>query len=98
MTATALTPNREFSVADAYHYNQSGPVRWIISHLLRYKIFLTSFFLASTVHTVLFSIVPGLIGSAFDEVLQAEPDPGRLTTRLATTGFKTIKFPLIDQK
>ncbi len=96
MTATALTPNREFSVADAYHYNQSGPVRWIISHLLRYKVFLISFVLASTVHTILFSIVPGLVGSAFDEVLQAEPDLGRLLSIALTILGVVIARGLVD--
>ena len=78
MTATALATKREFSVADEYHYNQSGPVRWIISHLLRYKIFLVSFFLASTATGVLFSFIPSLTGQAFNEVLQPDPDPRRL--------------------
>ena len=27
---------REFRLEDEIHYNRSGPVRWIISHLARY--------------------------------------------------------------
>ena len=34
---------REFSVADEHMYNRSGPVRWILSHLLRYPHLLVSF-------------------------------------------------------
>ena len=78
MTATALATKREFSVADEFHYNQSDPVRWIISHLLRYKIFLVSFFVASTTTGILFSAIPSLTGQAFDEVLRPETDPRRL--------------------
>ncbi|NIW96266.1 MAG: ATP-binding cassette domain-containing protein [Phycisphaerae bacterium] len=80
LTATAITPKREFSLAEEYHYNRSGPIRWIISHLLRYKGFLVSFILASTTTSILFSAVPRLTGLAFDEVLQPEPDSRRLLT------------------
>jgi ATP-binding cassette, subfamily B, bacterial len=69
---------REFSVPDEHIYNRSGPVRWIISHLLRYPHFLVSFLLAATLTNVLFSTVPRLTGLAFDEVLQPEPDSRHL--------------------
>ena len=71
-------PKREFSVADEHIYDRSSPVRWIVSHLLRYPYFLTSFLLAAMLTNVLFSAVPRLTGLAFDEVLRPEPDPGRL--------------------
>ena len=71
---------REFSVGDEYIYNRSGPVRWIISHLLRYPHFLISFLLAATLTNVLFSTVPRLTGLAFDEVLKPEPSTSRLLT------------------
>src|SRR5262245_7207747 len=71
---------REFSVADEHVYDRSGPVRWIISHLLRYPHFLASFLLAATLTNVLFSAIPRLTGLAFDEVLKPEPSPGRLLT------------------
>ncbi|HEY1017280.1 MAG TPA: ABC transporter ATP-binding protein [Herpetosiphonaceae bacterium] len=31
-----MARNSEFTVEDAYRYNQSGPLRWIVSHVLRY--------------------------------------------------------------
>jgi ATP-binding cassette, subfamily B, bacterial len=69
---------REFSVANEHVYDRSGPVRWILSHLIRYPHFLASFLLAATLTNVLFSAVPRLTGMAFDEVLQPEPSPSRL--------------------
>jgi ATP-binding cassette, subfamily B, bacterial len=69
---------REFSVASEHMYDRSSPVRWIISHLLRYPPLLASFLLAATLTNVLFSAVPRLTGLAFDEVLQPEPSPSRL--------------------
>nr|MBA3872162.1 ABC transporter ATP-binding protein [Anaerolineae bacterium] len=29
----------EFTVSDTYPYNRSNPIRWIFSHVLRYKLF-----------------------------------------------------------
>ena len=71
---------REFSVANEHVYDRSGPLRWILSHLLRYPHFLASFLLAATLTNVLFSAIPRLTGLAFDEVLKPEPSPGRLLT------------------
>jgi ATP-binding cassette subfamily B protein len=71
---------REFSVADEHVYDRSGPVRWIISHLLRYPHFLASFLFAATLTNVLFAAIPRLTGLAFDEVLRPEPSPQRLLT------------------
>ena len=69
---------REFSVADEYQFNRSGPLRWILSHLLRYPNFLASFLVAATFTNILFSAIPRLTGLAFDDVLRPEPDPKRL--------------------
>jgi ATP-binding cassette subfamily B protein len=78
LAATAIRAKREFSVADEYQYDRSTPVRWVISHLVRYKIFLVSFILASILANVLFAAVPVITGLAFDEVLQPEPSWERL--------------------
>ena len=69
---------REFSVANEYVYNHSGPVRWIISHLLCYPHLLISFLIAGTLTNVLFSAVPRLTGLVFDEVLRPAPSSSRL--------------------
>jgi ATP-binding cassette, subfamily B, bacterial len=71
---------REFSIAGEHVYNRSGPVRWILSHLLRYPHLMVSFFLAATLTNVVFSTIPRLTGLAFDEVLKTSPDPRRLVT------------------
>jgi ATP-binding cassette subfamily B protein len=91
--ATALSQSkREFSVAGEHQYNRAGPVRWIISHLLRYPLLLTSFLCAATLTNVLFSVVPLLTGQAFDAVLQSPPDVGRLlTVALSILGIVLIR-------
>jgi ATP-binding cassette subfamily B protein len=65
--------NREFTIADEYHYNRKGPIRWIVSHLLRHKFFLTAFILGTALAQVLQSVIPTLIGAAFAEVLKPQP-------------------------
>jgi len=90
----ALAPpfRREFSVADEYVYDRSGPLRWILSHLLRYKLFLAIFLSAATLTNLLFSAVPTLTGRAFDEVLQPEPSLRRLLLlSLAVLGIVLVR-------
>ena len=61
---------REFTITNEYQYNHSSPVRWIISHVLRYKRYIASFMLASIVTNILYAFVPLLTGMAFNAVLQ----------------------------
>jgi ATP-binding cassette subfamily B protein len=71
-------------------------VRWILSHLLRYPHFLTSFLLAAALTNLLFSAIPRLSGLAFDEVLRPEPDPGRLLTIALTILGLVLVRGLLD--
>jgi ATP-binding cassette subfamily B protein len=83
---------REFSVADEFVYDQSGPVRWILSHLRRYPLFLASFLLAATLVNVIFSAIPRITGLAFDEVLRPEPSSRRLLTiALSILGLMLVR-------
>src|SRR5215467_5576747 len=65
--------NREFTVAGAYRYNQRGPVRWIASHILRYKGVLAVFVCGTVLGEVLLAVVPSLIGVAFNIVARGGP-------------------------
>ncbi|MFQ5592645.1 MAG: ABC transporter ATP-binding protein [Anaerolineae bacterium] len=57
---------REFRLKDEYHYNRSGPVRWIISHVLRYPIFPLAMVLASVFNNAFYSFIQIFVGRAFD--------------------------------
>ena len=71
--------NREFTVAGAYRYNQRGTVRWIVSHILRYKRVLAVFVCGTVLGEVLLAIVPSLIGAAFNVVARGGSSaPGAL--------------------
>ncbi|HEY6408715.1 MAG TPA: ABC transporter ATP-binding protein [Ktedonobacteraceae bacterium] len=70
--------NREFTIANEYHYDRRSPVRWIISHLLRNKPFIASFILASIITNTLFASVPIFTGIAFNAVLQGTSGASQL--------------------
>ncbi len=64
---------REFTVSDEYHYDRASPVRWIVSHLLRYKHLILSYMLAAILTNILYSVIPLLTGQAFNVVLGGAP-------------------------
>lgn len=64
---------REFTVPNEYHYQRNGPIRWIISHVARYRFFLTLFLLATIISNGLYSVIPVMTGWAFDAVLHPAP-------------------------
>jgi len=72
--------NQEFTVANQVLYNHSGPIRWISSHLLRYKGYILGFVIGIGLANAAFAAVPNIVGLAFDEVLKPQPDAGRLLT------------------
>ncbi len=57
---------REFRLADETHYNRSGPVRWIISHLMRYPLFPVVAVLAAILNNTFYGNIQVFIGRAFD--------------------------------
>lgn len=60
---------REFTVEGEYSYNRRGPIRWILSHLLRYKGFIAVFAIGTILSNVMTSAIRTLTGRAFDVVL-----------------------------
>ncbi len=66
--------NREFTVANEVHYDRRGPIRWIISHVLRYKLYLLIFFVGTVTTQALTAFTPTLIGSAFTVIVRPHPD------------------------
>lgn len=71
-------PKREFTVAGEYHYRRSGPVRWVASHLLRYKHFLGSWLVAGIAAWLLAGSIPVLTGRAFGVITGPHPDGQQL--------------------
>ena len=57
---------REFTLENEYRYNRAGPVRWIISHTLRYPIFPLGLLLAAVLNNIFYSNIQVFIGRGFD--------------------------------
>jgi ATP-binding cassette subfamily B protein len=67
-------PRSEFTVADAYAYDQRTPVRWLLSHLSRYRLFFGAFIIGAVMATILNGAIPLVTGDAFDDVLDPNQD------------------------
>ena len=76
----------EFAVEGAYRYDRRTPLRWVLSHLLRYWPLLALFVLGAVATNVLFATVPRLTGRAFDGVLQGEGPEALARVALAIFG------------
>ncbi len=59
----------EFTVKNAYQYNESGPWRWITSHLLRYKYILIVTLILKVLDFVFYALGPVYVGEAADLVM-----------------------------
>lgn len=60
----------EFRLENEYHYNRSSPVRWIISHTLRYPLLPLGVLVTSILTNYTYSQIQILIGKAFDLIAQ----------------------------
>ncbi len=97
MSAASLSaPKREFTVAGEHHYNRAGPIRWILSHLLRYPPLIAAFLGCALVTDILFSALPRITGLAFDEVLRPEPSARRLLQIALIMGALALLRGLTD--
>jgi ATP-binding cassette subfamily B protein len=64
----------EFAISQTWQSDQRGPVRWILSHALRHKLFVLGVFIGAFSNAALAAAVPVLIGQAFDAVGTSPPD------------------------
>ncbi len=62
---------KEFRPVNEYRYNRSGPVRWIVSHVMRYPFFPLATILAAILNNWAYSYRQVLIGRAFDLISSA---------------------------
>jgi ATP-binding cassette subfamily B protein len=62
---------REFRLENEVHYDRSSPLRWIVSHALRYPLFWLIAIPTTLISNWVFSYVQVLIGQAFDLISSA---------------------------
>jgi ATP-binding cassette subfamily B protein len=70
----------EFTVANSYTYNRTSPLRWVISHVLRYWYLLAGMFIAYLIAYSSFAGATIVIGWAADEIIS--PTTGRIVLGL----------------
>lgn len=96
MAVQTVPLKTEFHVAEAHQYDQTNPIRWIISHLGRYKLLLIAFFVGMTVTNIFNAAIPRQIGAAFSvvtgETVTAEPLQAIITAALIIIGLVMGRF------
>ena len=73
----------EFVAEQAHIYDRRSPVRWIVSHLLRYWPLVLTFLVTGLGATLLNGTIPGLTGRAIDDVLGGSDDPKAALLRIS---------------
>jgi ATP-binding cassette subfamily B protein len=86
----ATASKSEFTVENAYRYNQSSAARWIMSHIWRYKWLFIAAILLSAVDFFSYSQSPMLIGKAADEILNPVGGHRLLELSLGVLGVMTL--------
>ena len=81
-----MASKKEFRVENEYDYNRSGPIRWILSHVLRYPWLPILVTTASIINNFAASYVQVFIGRAFDLI----STPGWATTALLGVAFSVF--------
>jgi len=76
----------EFSIVSAPRFNVAGPVRWILSHALRYPLFPLMMILAAIGNNTAFSYVQVFVGRAFDVITA----PGWSTAALTAVALSVL--------
>ncbi|MBM4458786.1 MAG: ABC transporter ATP-binding protein [Chloroflexi bacterium] len=86
-----MATRREFKLANEYLYNRSGPVRWVISHALRYPIFAPLALLAAILNNYLYGNIQLSIGRAFDLIIS----PGWIGGSTPRTGLLFLALTVL---
>ncbi len=64
----------EFAVAQTIRSDRRSPVRWLVSHVLRHKLFIVGVLVGALGNALLAAAMPVLIGNAFDAVVAQPAD------------------------
>ena len=64
--ATSVKRKSEFRLENEYQYDRSGPVIWVVSHVMRHPMFPLGMLLASGLNNLAYSNIPILLGRVFD--------------------------------
>ena len=81
---------REFRLENEYQYNRSTPIRWILSHVMRYPLLPLAAFSAAVVVNIAASLTQVIIGRAFDLIVEPDWEVSALLALAAAVFFLAI--------
>lgn len=88
-TLTNITTPAEFTLKRP-QYNQSGAVRWVLSHVRSHWWIIIMVFIGAIGNAGLASVAPVLVGEAFNNMLQPNPDLAALLTTAIIIGATQV--------
>ena len=74
---------REFTLENEYRYNREKPVRWIISHMMRYPLFPLILIVSAILNNTAYSYIQVFVGQGFDVITT----PGWTSAALLTVAL-----------
>jgi ATP-binding cassette subfamily B protein len=86
----AIISKSEFTVPNAYVYNRSSALRWIWSHIWRYKWLLIVGLVLNTISFFAYAQAPVLVGRAAEELLNPTGDNLLLKISLGVLGVLSL--------
>ena len=87
--------NREFTLERQHVYNRSSPLRWVLSHVLRYPFLPLAMVVGTVLSNWLMSYSRLIIGQAFDWIGGPQPQLGDLARIAVTVGVvRLAQLPL----
>src|SRR3954471_17047876 len=82
-----MSQNTEFSVQLAHRYDQRSPLRWLVSHVWRYKLFAILTMSCYILAWLVFAGAPLMIGRAAQEIIHPTAENGLLWIALTILGL-----------
>jgi ATP-binding cassette subfamily B protein len=83
---------REFRVENEYQYNRAAPVKWIVSHLLRYPMLPVVAIAASIINNYATGYIQIIIGRTFDLI----SEPGWVVSALGVLALGVVVAAIIQ--
>ncbi len=85
-----MARSREFTVQQAYQYNHASPLRWIVSHVWRYRRFVATTVVCYITAWLVYAGAQVMIGRAAAEILKPQQTSALLWIALAIVGLLSI--------
>jgi len=83
----SVSQKTEFSVQNAYRYDRRGPLRWIVSHVWRYRLNALATMSCFILAWLVFAGAPLMIGRAAQEIIRPTSEQGLLWIALTILGL-----------